>query len=80
MLVFSSSRWFLRLVHLFLTDEPLQLTLPDKSFYLLLKVIAVKCVITVVAVEMTVLISRSLARVSLQLASECQGSFILDLP
>ena len=34
---------------------------------------------TVVEVETTVLVSRPFARVSLQLAKECQGSFILDL-
>ena len=33
----------------------------------------------VVAVEMTVFVSGPVARVSLQLAKECQGSFILDL-
>ena len=33
----------------------------------------------VVAVETTILIFGPLARVSLQLARECQGSFILDL-
>ena len=34
---------------------------------------------TVVVVETTVLVSRPFARVSLQLAGECQGSFVLDL-
>ena len=33
----------------------------------------------VVVVETTVLVSRSFVRVSLQLAKECQGSFVLDL-
>ena len=34
---------------------------------------------TVVVVEATIFVSRPLARVFLQLARECQGSFILDL-
>ena len=34
---------------------------------------------TVVAVETTVLVFGSLVRVSLQLARECQGTFVLDL-
>ena len=33
----------------------------------------------VIVMEMTILVSRPFARVSLQLAKECQGSFVLDL-
>ena len=79
MLVFSSAKRFLGLVCPFLTNEPLQLSLLDKSFYLLLQVIVVGCIMTVIMVEPIVLFSRPFARVSLQLAKECQGSCVLDL-
>ena len=79
MLVFSPAKRFLGLVCPFLTNEPLQLSLLDKSFYLLLQVIVVKCIMTVIAVEPIVLVSRSFARVSPQLAREWQGFCILDM-
>ena len=62
----------------FLTNEPLQLPLPDESFYLL-EIVALGCVVAVIAVETVVLVSRPFAGVSLQLAYECQGPFVLDL-
>ena len=64
----------------FLPNEPLQLSLPNKSFYLLLQVITFGHIVVVIAVEMAVLVSRSFAGVTFQLAKECQGSFVLDLP
>ena len=78
-IVFSPSKLSLGLFSPFLTDEPLQFPLPIKSFYLLLQVIAFRCVVAMTAVEMTLLVSKPLARVSLPLARECQGSFVLNL-
>ena len=63
----------------FLTDEPLQLPLPDESFYLLVQVIAFERVMIVIAVETIVLVFGPLAGVSLQLPMECQGLFVLNL-
>ena len=79
MLVFSPGRLSLRLFSPFVTDEPLQLPLPIESFYLLLQVIAFKRVVAMITVETTVLVSRPLARVSLPLTRECQGSFVLNM-
>ena len=64
MLVFFLCGCLLGLVCFFLTDEPLQLPLLDESFYLLLQVIAFRCVMIVVTVEMTVFVSGPLAKVS----------------
>ena len=55
------------------------LSLSAKSFYLLLQVIAIRCIMTIITMKMTVLVSRPLPRVSLQLARKHQGSFILYL-
>ena len=79
MLVFSSGNLLLWWVCSFLADEPLQLSLSDESFYLLLQVVTVGYVMTVVMVEVAVLVSRPFIRISLQLARKCHGSFILDL-
>ena len=57
-LVLLSGNLFLWWVHSFLVDEPLQLSLSDKSFYLLLQVVAVSCVMTVITVK-TAVLSRS---------------------
>ena len=51
MLVLSLGNLFLWWVCSFLVDKPLQFSLSDKSFYLLLQVIAVKCVMTVITVK-----------------------------
>ena len=64
MLVLPSGHLLLRWVCSLLINEPLQLSLPDESFNLLLQVIVVGCVMTVVLVEATVLISRPLIRIS----------------
>ena len=79
MVVFFLCRCLLGLVYPFLTNEPLQLPLPDESFYLLLQVIAFGCVITVVVVKTTILIFGPLVGISLQLTKEYQGFFVLDL-
>ena len=50
-LVLLSRNLLLWWVCSFLADEPLQLSLSDKSFYLLLQVVVVRCVMTVVMVE-----------------------------
>ena len=68
-------RWFRSL----LADKPLQLPLPDENFNLLLQVVAVSGVVIMIMVEMALLVSRPLIRVSLQLAKKGQGSFILNL-
>ena len=78
MLVFPPGKLLLGLVSPFLTNEPLQLPLPDKSFYLLLQVVAVECIMTMIAVDVVVLVFGPLVRVSLQFARECQGFFVLD--
>ena len=69
----------LRRVRSLLTNEPLQLSLPYKSFNLLLQVLAVDSVMTMVTVEATILIPRSFIGISLQLVGECQGSFVFNL-
>ena len=65
MLVLSLGNLFLWWVCSFLVDKPLQFSLSDKSFYLLLQVIAVKCVMIVITVKAAVLISGPLIGVSL---------------
>ena len=53
----------LRWVRSLLIDEPLQLSLPDESFNLLLQVIAVGYVMIVVTVEVAILVSRPLIKI-----------------
>ena len=79
MLVLPSSNLLLWWVRSFLVDKLLQLSLSDKSFYLLLQVIAVKCVIVVVMVKAAILVFGPLIGVSLQHVGKCHGSFVLDL-
>ena len=67
------------LLYSFRIDEFLQFTLPNEGLYLLLQVIAFKCVVIVISVETTIFIPRSLTRTSLQFVGECQGSFVFDL-
>ena len=67
MLVLSSGNLFLWWVRSFLIDEPPQLSLSDKSFYLLLQVVIVRCIMTVITVKTAVLIFGPLTEVSLQL-------------
>ena len=69
----------MRWVHFLPVDKPLQLSLLDESFNLLLQVVAVGRVMTVVTVETIVFVSRPSIRISLQLAKKGQGSFVLDL-
>ena len=57
-LVFPPSSLLLWWVCPLLTDEPLQLSLSDKSFYLLLQVVAVVRIMAVIT------ISRALTRIS----------------
>ena len=79
MLIASSGNLLLKWVRSLPVDEPLQLSLPDKSFDLLLLVIAVGRVMIVFMVETAILVSRPLIRISLQLTRKGQGSFVLDL-
>ena len=79
MRVLLSGNLFLWWIHSFLADEPLQLSLFDKSFYLLLYVVAIKCVMTVIKVKAAVLVFGPLIGVFLQLFGTCYGSFVLDL-
>lgn len=79
MFVLSSRNLLLWWVRSFLTDEPQQLSMPDKSFDLLLQIIAVKCVIIMVTVKAAVPVSEPLIGVSLQVARKCQGPIVLDL-
>ena len=57
----------------------MQLFLFDQSIYLLLQVIAVRCVMTVIIMKVAVLVSKPLIKVSLHLVKKCQGSFVFDL-
>ena len=79
MLVVLSRNLLLRWVCSLPADKPLQLSLHDESFNLLLQVVVVGCVMTVVTVEMTVLVYRPLIKISLQHTKKGQGSFVLDL-
>ena len=78
-LVFSSGRQSLGLFCPFLIDKSLQIPLPDENFYLLLQVKAFRCVMAVIVVESAIFIPGPLARISFQLAGECQGPFVFDL-
>ena len=64
-LILPSGSLLLGWVRPLLTDEPLQLSLSDKGFNLLLQVVTVGRVMAVVTVELAILISRSLIRVFL---------------
>ena len=79
MLVFSSGGKSLGLFCPFLTDKSLQIPLPNENFYLLLQVNAFRRVIAVIMVESAIFIPGPLARISFQLAGECQGPFVFDL-
>ena len=79
MLILLPRSMFLRWICSLLTDEPLQLSLPDKGFNFLLQVIVVSGVMAVITVEAAVLFSRPFIRISLQLARKSQGPFILNL-
>ena len=46
---------------------------------MLLQVIAFRCVVIVISVEMAIFIPGSLAGISLQFARECQGPFVFNL-
>ena len=70
-LVLPSGNLLLWQVRSFLADKPLQLSLSDKSFYLLFQVIAVNCVMIVAMVEVAVLVFGPLIGISLQLARKC---------
>ena len=78
-LILSLGDLLLQWIRSFFSNEPLQLSLPNESFYLLLQVVAISCVMTMITVEMAVLVSRSLLRISVQLTKRGQGSFVLDL-
>ena len=53
-----------------LADKPLQLSLSNKGFNLLLQVVTVSYVVVVVTVESAILVSGPLIKVSLQLSGE----------
>ena len=57
-------------VHPLLADEPLQLSLSNKGFNLLLQVVTVNYVLVVVTVELAILVSGPLIKVSFQLSGE----------
>ena len=65
MLVLRTGNLLLWRVRSFLADEPLQLPLSDESFYLLLQVVEVKCVMVMITIKAAVLVSRLLIGVSL---------------
>ena len=79
MLVFSSGWCSLVLFWSFFTDKFLYFPLPNEGLYLLLQVIAFRCVMTVISVEARIFIPGSLARITLQFVRECQCSFVFDL-
>ena len=66
-IILPSTNLLLWRVRFFLADEPLQLSLSDKSFYLLLQVVIVRCIMTVITVKTAVLVFGPLTEVSLQL-------------
>ena len=70
MLVFSSGSLLLGWICSFLADKPLQLSLSNKGFNLLLQVIAASGVIAVITVETAIFVSRPFIRISLQLTGE----------
>ena len=67
MLIFQSRSLFLRWVRPLFADEPLQLSLPDKGFNLLLQVVTINCVMAVITVEAAVL------------AKKCKSPYVFDL-
>ena len=78
-LAIPSSSLFLRRVYPFFIDKSLQFPLSDKGFNLLLQVIAFKCVVIVIPMKTTILVSRPPAGISLQLARTRQGCIVLYL-
>ena len=64
-LILPSGSLLLRWIRSFLANEPLQLSLPNKGFNLLLQVVAVSGVMVVITVEAAVLVSKYFIRISL---------------
>ena len=73
MLVLPLGNLLLWWVRLFLANKSLQLSMSNKSFYLLLQVVVVDCVMAMVTVEAAVLVSEPFVGISLQLSGKCQG-------
>ena len=57
-----------------LTDELLQLSFSDEGFNLLFQIVAIRSIVTVIAVETAILVPGSLGWIALQLPWECQRS------
>ena len=78
-LIIPSCSLLLWWVYPFLTDESLQFSLSDQDFNFLLQVIAFSCVVTVIPMKTTILVSGPLVGISPQLATQSQGCIVLDL-
>ena len=68
--VFSSRSLFLWWIHFLLADKPLQLSLSDKGFNLLLQVVAVSDVMAVILMEATIFVLGPFVRISFQLTGK----------
>ena len=62
-----------------LTDELLQFSFSDEGLNLLFQIVAIRSVVTVIAVETAILVPGSLGWIALQLPWERQRSLIFDL-
>ena len=62
-----------------LTDELLQLSFSDEGFNLLFQIVAIRSIVTVIAVETAILVLGLLGWIALQLPLECQRSLVFDL-
>ena len=69
-LVFPSGSLFLGWIRSLLADKPLQLSLSDKGFNLLLQVVAVSDVMAMISMEAVIFVPRPFIRISLQLAGK----------
>ena len=63
----------------FLTDEFLQFSFSDEGLNLLFQIVAIRSIVTVIAVETAILVSGSLGWIALQLPWERQRSLVFDL-
>ena len=58
-------------IRFLLTNELLQFSLSNKGLDLLLQVIAIKCIVTMVMVEVAILIPRTFVGITLQFSKKC---------
>ena len=63
----------------FLANEFLQFSFSDEGLYLLFQIVAIRSIVTLIAVETAILVPGSLGWITLQLSRERQRSLVFDL-